>query len=86
MVLYNSPVAVAILVIVLVVVLFGAVRYWLRSGDDQDLLDQAEEEGRLSPVVREIWESNRREYALTLLGIALFLALLMWVVDQDLKP
>ena len=86
MVLYNSPVAVAILVIVLVVVLFGAVRYWLRSGDDQDLLDQAEEEGRLSPVVREIWESNRGEYALTLLGIALFLALLMWVVDQDLKP
>lgn len=84
--LYNSPVAVAILGIVLVVALFGAVRYWLRSGDDQELLDQAEEEGRLSPVVREIWESNRREYALTLLGIALFLALLMWVVDQDLQP
>ncbi|MCR9093300.1 MAG: hypothetical protein NXI30_03700 [bacterium] len=40
----------------------------------------------MSPVVREIWESNRREYALTLLGIALFLALLMWVVDQDLQP
>ena len=84
--LYNSPLAVAALLLALLVGLYGAVRFYLQSGRDKKDLDRAEEEGRLSPVIREIWESDRRAFGYAVLGLVVFFAWLLWAVDHDLGP
>ena len=84
--LYNSPFAVAILIFALVLGLVGAVRHLFRTGANRGELQEAEKEGRLSPVIREIWERDRKAFAFTLVGIVAFLGWLVWVVDHDLQP
>ena len=61
--LYNSPFAVAVLLIALVFGIAGAIRHYLRTGANRPDLDRAEREGRLSPIVREIWERDRKAFA-----------------------
>ncbi|MEZ4332418.1 MAG: hypothetical protein R3F35_11725 [Myxococcota bacterium] len=83
---YQSPFAVAILLIAAIGTVYFVVRRLRESAQGRGVLDDAERAGLLSTDLRERWDRDRRNFLLIVVAIAALTALLIWIVNREMSP
>jgi len=91
-VLYNSPYAVAALLIGVALAIFGlmrlarAFRAPAQSEDEHTKTIRGRDRAGLSPVLRDLLNAGMRDAALVIIGILLLMGVLTVAVLHDLGP